>query len=302
MKSIKVFGLALAAAVVLSGVSAATSSANPFCMKVVAPAEGEGRYTNDSCSGSPFPGGEYALVNWEPGRGLGGGVFCLKSFIAGEGHWTMSNCMGTTSPFEYVKVKLMGGLDVFVAKNFPVSVTIKSGETTMDAPTAKITVKCKSDKGEGEIASEHLADIKAITYENCTVTKESCKAELASIKTNELSGTIVLVASTEASSERGLLLKPKSGAGFAKIEKTSCSPATEVTGEVVGEIKPVGEAKSSGEVVFKVSSEKQTIKKVKVMESEGAEKEVKPKLEAFGSTAALEGTEENAFGEEIALT
>jgi hypothetical protein len=194
--------------------------------------------------------------------------------------------------------------DHFRATNFPVSITIKSGVTTMYAPTAGIKITCESDKGSGSIVSELLAHFELL-FDNCTVTKGSCSAKIASITTVPLTAIPVLVAKAEASTERALLIKPESGSGFAKVEKTECSPATEVTGEIAGEVTPVGKSQTTGEVVFKTASEKQTIKKVKVMEgTEGSEteKEVKPKLEAFGATSALEGTEENTFGEAVELT
>jgi hypothetical protein len=135
-------------------------------------------------------------------------------------------------------------------------------------------------------------------------TKESCSAKskgapAGTIKTNLLKDTLGTVAKAEATSEVGDALEPEGKEGFVTLEATCPKiKTTQVSGSVIGEVKPVGgPPKLTGELIFACASKEPPHQKIKFIGS------VEDVLTAFGAfEACFESKDEITFEEPIEVT
>lgn len=140
--------------------------------------------------------------------------------------------------------------------------TTSSGTGEMKA--GSITIKCTSDHSSGTISSSKTVSGVVVTFEGCIAKEGSkeCKtgaSEDGVITTAELVGKLV---ETETGSDVGLQLEPSGGGSYVTVV-ANCLAVTEspVTGQIVGEVKPLNTKSLTGEVIYRISSSKQQIRK-----------------------------------------
>jgi hypothetical protein len=168
-----------------------------------------------------------------------------------------------------------------------------SGTGVLEAGGEKI--ECTADTSAGTISSATLVGGVTVSFTGCKAIKgtEKCtvkspSAAAGSIVTHELHGVLGLVLPKGTGTGVGLLLLPVENKKFVTIESTKCSIETTVSGNLVGEVTPVGVHTTKGTLVFKKgATEGQSIKSFDL--STGGS--VTPKLEAFGKEAGEETTE-----------
>jgi hypothetical protein len=190
--------------------------------------------------------------------------------------------------------------------------TDKEGVSHLNGPL-KITVTCKADTSTGEIAGPKIVSKVGVIFTKCTATqviknkegKEEiveCKAhspkkEPETIETNTLKGTLGFV--TKSPEVVGLSLGPEGKEGFVTIEAECLTvKTTQVSGSVIGEVKPLKVKQLTGKLEFMCNpagSTKQTIQNL-----EGVAKDT---LSAFGSAACFESEPDTiTFEEAIEVT
>ncbi len=104
--------------------------------------------------------------------------------------------------------------------------------------------------------------------------------------TNTLHGILGLILPNKAT---GILFLPVASKVFVELEENECTPPTKVTGNVAGEITPVGVHTTTGKTIFTLVAGVQGIKDIDLTHGLGL---VKPELVAFGEPSALSQTEE----------
>jgi hypothetical protein len=190
------------------------------------------------------------------------------------------------------------------------TVKSKTGATLIELGMTKYKIVCTSSLSTGRIKGKSEVENVVAKFKGCKA-KESeelheCEVNSTSplggkeeIITKTLKGRIGEVLSTEAASERGLLLLPNSGTVYVTIKSSvECLPqeTSEVKGSLVGEVKPVKTLKSKGELIYKsVGGKTQAIKKF-VGESAMHE------LEIFEVKTPLESVDTVEYEEAVEVT
>jgi hypothetical protein len=157
-------------------------------------------------------------------------------------------------------------------------------------------VECTANTTAGTITSMDKVGKVTVDFTGCKLvnTKGTCTIKSVGssteglIITNALSGLLGTVASSEAKSQVGLLLKPETSP-FVKLAATPApcsSPETSVLGSIAGEVETTSKSQTTGKLNFTVSSGNQAIKTITTLEGSK-----KPELEAFG-VLATEATED----------
>jgi hypothetical protein len=133
---------------------------------------------------------------------------------------------------------------------------------------------------------------------NCKV--NSPGAGEGEIVSNTLKGELGEVAASEATSKRGLLLKPETGKALFTVEKAACITfAGSAEGSIAGEISPVGKSQTTSKLVFvEAGTGKQQIKQLTVKPG----KSEAPSLTFGFLSAAEEATDDLAFDHAIEVT
>jgi hypothetical protein len=180
-----------------------------------------------------------------------------------------------------------------------------SGEGVLEA--AKEKIKCAADTTNGTITTPHLAGGITVDFtgcqainsknEECTVKSFGATTE-GLILTKTLHGVLGLILPKGAGTGVGLLLLPVENKKFVEIESTKCSVATTVTGNVAGEVSPVGVHTTKAKLIFEKSGEGEVIKDFDP--SLGGL--VIPKLEAFGKEAGEETEESITWGAPVEVS
>jgi hypothetical protein len=96
----------------------------------------------------------------------------------------------------------------------------------------------------------------------------------------------------------GLLLLPVKGATFVELEENTCTIATAVSGNVAGELEPVGKSQTTGKLTLAVTGGKQAITDFDL--STGGL--VKPKLNAFSTEATQSAAASITFSKATEVT
>jgi hypothetical protein len=183
------------------------------------------------------------------------------------------------------------------------------GATLVELET-KYKIVCANSTTTGRIKSKSEVDgvvakftgckaKEAEEMHECPVNSTSPLGAKEEIITKTLKGRLGLVASTEATSERGLLLLPSSGTVYVTIKgSTECLPAetSEVKGSLIGEIKPVHTLKLKGELLYKTKEQKLQLIKKFIGESATHE------LEIFEVKTPLESADTIEYEESVEVT
>jgi hypothetical protein len=107
------------------------------------------------------------------------------------------------------------------------------------------------------------------------------------ILTNTLHAILGLIL---PSKRTGALFLPQSGATLVELEQSlPCTVATKITGNVVGELAPIGVDQVTGKTSFTLTAGVASVKDFDLTHGLGL---VKPELNAFGEPAALSQTVE----------
>jgi len=190
------------------------------------------------------------------------------------------------------------------------TVKSKSGATLIEIAGTKYKIVCSSSTSTGRIKGKSEVEGVVAKFKGCKA-KESeelheCEVSSTSplggkeeIITKTLKGRLGEVASTEAGTERGLLLLPNSGTVYVTIKSsTECLPqeTSEVKGSLIGEVKPIKTLKSKGELIYKSVEEKTQMIKKFVGESAMHE------LEIFGVKTPLEAIDSLEYEESVEVT
>jgi hypothetical protein len=181
-----------------------------------------------------------------------------------------------------------------------------SGVSTLKALT--ITITCQTSKSVGEIEGKARVKKVAVTFEKCTAKKgtEACEvkspgAAKETIVTNPLKGELGEVEIPTGTSKVGEDLQAEVGTEFVKLEGT-CIPNTAVTGNVIGEVKPVGgPPRLTGQLVFAEEAGHQKIQKYEP-DSDEIPGEITSTLKAFGVEARFVSTDTITFEEAVEVT
>ena len=199
---------------------------------------------------------------------------------------------------------------IAVAAGSKIKFTDKEGVSHFYATSAKgvlITYTCEKDTSKGEITGPKTTGGVTVTFTGCTAKedeKESCSAKSAgepagTIKTNALKDTLGAVAKAEApNTATGDALEPEGKEGFVTLEASCIEVKTvQVSGSVIGEVKPVKVMQTGGELLFECETPKS--EKQKIQRFEGG---VKDTLSAFGNPACFESKDEVTYEEPIEVT
>lgn len=138
----------------------------------------------------------------------------------------------------------------------------------------KFELACNQSGISGEIAKPNKVIKTTITFAGCNGKKPGegpCKvkskgaAGVEEIKTEELAGVLGEVAAAEATSERGLELKPVNAGNVFTVLEGACLPASpeKVTGNIIGEISPKKKEEKSFNLNFVLKAGKQEIREFK---------------------------------------
>jgi hypothetical protein len=282
---------------------ASSASANPAnCYKVVT--AGTGTFSNAECtttSGSK----EYVEVI-EIGMKIGTNEYCAK-VKEGTGVYEDNKCTKAGGKKEYIKISIPAPAFIPKGGKFPVFFTDTSGTTEL-RPKGHKPIICKKDKSVGEITGSKTVANGVVTYEECKQGEANCNSVVVAeegttggtgvIITNKLSGEL----KSEPAATSGVVetLFPTSPEKrFVSIKCATVNVAVkgkeEKSGEVSGEVTPVGKMQTTGELNFKEGTNGGC-----VFES-AAEKHCTSLfvptegLQAFSETAAIVGKDTVSF-------
>jgi hypothetical protein len=199
------------------------------------------------------------------------------------------SALASASAFAALPEWFKGGKVIAAA----VKVTGTGGAGTLETIGGK-KVTCTSDSSEGEITPPKNAANVVVTYKGCESAGVKCNTAgkaAGEVVTNKVGGELVYV--DAGKTKVGLLLKPATGTEFAKFECTAFVKVT-VTGEVIGQAKPLNIEQNTGELVFKQTKGVQEFRQI---EGAGATHH----LTSFGEESAIEVTENLTFAEKVEL-
>jgi hypothetical protein len=313
MRRIRIVGLVLTTAFVLSMIAVSSASADEVLCLQVAEAGG-GNYATNQCNGARGAGGEFVRGMLSPLDRVAPGSeeYCLRVLPGqrnfAKGYLTLTKCKNAEVLEEegavesglplWTRVKdpaagNKGGSSKREFKELPSGKKIEgfSGATLFRASTGE-SVECEGGTNGGEITSMDTVGNVVVKYTGCkargssSCTAKSTGAKEGEIITGTLKGLLGAVKSTEAATEVGVLLEPASGTQFTSLEGTclAVSP-TAIDGTVAGELNPVNAKVLDGDLDFETTTAKQNIKEIDVLSGT-----VKPKLDAFG---LIEATDES---------
>ncbi len=288
---LRILFVSLLAVFAVSAIASATASAAApefiRCVKVKVVTE-PSSFKDAECKSPEKGKGKYIRVSVEPG---------------------LCNKVAPGEPFSFEKgCAKAGGEYAMVEKEAKRKFTDKEGTSHFYA-TGKggaIVFTCTADTSKGEITGNTTTAGVTVTFTGCTAkegTKESCSAKskgepAGTIKTNGLKDTLGTVAKAEAASEVGDALEPEGKEGFVTLEAACLEVKTQqVSGSVIGEVKPINVLQTAGELIFECEPAKSTTQKIQRFV--GAEKDT---LSAFGKAACFESKAEITYEEPIEVT
>jgi hypothetical protein len=148
------------------------------------------------------------------------------------------------------------------------TITGASGTSVLEANSGVNKVTCTSSATTGKVTSATLAGGVVVHFLGCTETGETgsnCAVSSTNttnsglILTNTLHGVLGLIL-PKTGTGVALLLLPASGKNFVTLATTACAEETAVSGNVAGEVEPVGVSTTHGLLLFKATGTKQAIK------------------------------------------
>jgi hypothetical protein len=179
-----------------------------------------------------------------------------------------------------------------------------AGASLLQANNQTEEVLCTANTASGAISSATLAGKVIVKFTGCTSTsptKANCSISsknsgvAGSITTETLHGVLGTILPAK---EVGFLLLPVSGKKITTLQENACTVESQVTGNVVGVIEPVGKSQTTGKLVFTGSSSKQCA--TDFDPTTGGL--VLPGLVAFGTTASEEATESLSYSVSLEVT
>jgi hypothetical protein len=160
------------------------------------------------------------------------------------------------------------------------------------------TIDCQKNVFSGVVSTSLLLGNIVVHYLECTSENSSthCTAKVNSegapsglIVTTTLHGILGLILSPPGTSIGvGILILPLKGKEFNNLEANGCTEETAVSGDIAGEVTPVGHSQKTGKTVFATTGGRQAIKDIDLTHGLGL---VVPKLTAFTTEATLTQTE-----------
>lgn len=183
-----------------------------------------------------------------------------------------------------------------------------SGPGVLTANNGTEEIDCASDTSTGEITNTMNVGDVFVHFFGCTSTgtggsgcatqNEGFPATSNLIITNELHGILGLILPKPASgSDVGLLLLPHVGKIFVDVAPNACIKGGDITGQVAGEVGPVGVSQKDGTVTFSKTGTEQSIKDLDTLYGL-----IKPKLTAFSTPATEETSELINFNTAVEIT
>jgi hypothetical protein len=282
----------------------ATSSASAGCYRVEKP--GAGNFLNDDCDKPTAVGRDWVegtLVAPSVARGL----WCAQIEAANQVNITKSfaskpKCINGEeeglNTQEWVQVYAMTQFVPATSQKF----TTTSGTSVLEA--GGNTVTCSGDTSAGEITGAMSVGKIVVDFagckstgsggSNCTI-KSTNTSTPGLIRTNTLRG--LLGNTSEAKSGAGLDLAPEAGTTFVGLAETACTPATNVTGSIVGEVTPLETLQTTGKLIFSATGKKQVIQTFGDLAGEQ-----EPELVAFAATATESTSESVTYTSKVEIT
>jgi hypothetical protein len=188
-----------------------------------------------------------------------------------------------------------------------VTITGGGGSSLLQANNKTEKVLCTANTASGVISSATLAGGVVVTFTGCTSsspTKANCSVSsktsggaAGAITTATLHGVLGTLLPSKVA---GLLLLPATAKKWYTLLETACTTEAQVTGNLAGEIAPVGTSQSTGKLVFttKAAGAEQGV--TDFDPSTGGL--VLPELVAFGTTATEEDTESLCYSPNAEVT
>src|ERR1700722_8736177 len=132
-------------------------------------------------------------------------------------------------------------------------------------------IKCEHNITSGTISSATLVGGLVVTFAGCkssgtggggcTIKSSSPVGAAGVIITNTLHGVLGLILPKGTGSGVGLLLLPVANSKFFVLESNKCTAATSVTGNIAGEVNPVGGGLvSKGTLTFQPGEKGESVK------------------------------------------
>jgi len=183
--------------------------------------------------------------------------------------------------------------------------TSTSGKLTFTYGSEKIT--CAKSTAAGEVTTAKTVGKLVLKLTGCETAgaggrgcplRSENTSTAGEIVTSSLDGELGTVASSEAASGVGLLLKPESGKTWAELAENGCTPETNWTGTLAAEVATIGKKQATNKLVISDPSGVQKIRAITV-DSGKAEK---PQFLMWTVAVALEATDELAFAEALEVT
>jgi hypothetical protein len=159
-------------------------------------------------------------------------------------------------------------------------------------------IVCGTDVFTGTVTSALLIGNAKVHYLSCVslatptstlkCTANSAGATGGLILTETLHGILGLIL---PSKKTGILFLPQTGSTFVSLAKNECTPETKVTGNVAGEITPVGSSQTTGKTTFTLTPGAANPASVKDFDLTHGLGLVKPELVAFSEPSGLSQSE-----------
>lgn len=165
---------------------------------------------------------------------------------------------------------------------------------TSELKAASDSVTCATATANGAINSATLAGSVTVEFSGCTSSgsvehgcsvKSTNTSTAGTILTNTLHAVLGLILPKGTGTGVGVLVLPVANKKFVTLASNSCTVESTVSGDVAGEISPIGVSQTTSKVVFAAGEKGESIKTFDL--STGGS--VTPELEAFGAVASVGG-------------
>jgi hypothetical protein len=147
------------------------------------------------------------------------------------------------------------------------TLTGTSGPSVLEANDGIEKLSCEKTTLTGRLTSATLAGGLVVHFLGCTSTGEggsncavnSLGGSVGLIVTKTLHGVLGLIL-PKAGTGVGLLLLPATGKAFTTLAANACTEETTISGNIAGEVEPIGKSQLTGKVTFAATGVKQAIK------------------------------------------
>jgi hypothetical protein len=188
-------------------------------------------------------------------------------------------------------------------KPVPTKHKFKATSGTVELGWGTRELKCPQGTVTGELTGARTVGNVVMSFTGCetTTTKgttwcpvNSYGAKAGEIVTEPLDGELGTVATKEAPSGVGLLVKPENVEdGWSEVQGNECTPAMFPEGDVIAELSAIGKKQTTNKLVFKPGTDD-------IKLDSGISKVAK--LNVFGVKASFANTTEVTFEEALEVT